>query len=265
MVNKRINCIDTSLYYSHYFSMNKDISKLIFDISKGSFYLVYLGIVTGPRDEEWIEEMLEDIFDVSLNNKAIKDYYDDEGFVVLNKYFKKNFKPNFKILLQSLDVGYNAHGESFQDIMEIYDVETLDFFLSFSSFLDGTTCHIVSKDYDLNFLDKAWSIFFQKIFWNKEVEIEIYENRNRDEKAYLSHLNNVIFNDIKINTKKVRPMFSYEFFCIKHRDYISFKKFMFYDATFDEEGLFFISSNKELSNIMISKYCAIQSSKTIKI
>lgn len=255
MGNKKIKCIDTSFHYEHYFFMNKNISELIFDLSKGNFYFIYLGIGTGPRDSQWIEECLDDIFDVSLNNKAVEDYYDD-GFIVLNKYFKKNFKPNFKILLQSIDIGYNVYGECFQDIIEIYDVETLDFFLSFSSYLDGTTCHIVSKDYDLDFLSKSWNIFFQKDFWNKKVNIEIYNNKNRDKKAYLAylaHLNDVVYNDVEIKTKKVRPIYSYEFFCVKNKDYINTKQFVFYDATFDEQGLFFISNDEELCNILVEK------------
>ena len=205
MIHKEL--ITTRLLFSHNESMGglkKEATK-IYELSEGYVYLLCSDGCEKPCDDEFIHHKL----DYYLNPTTYVPKRDN----AYRFYFGVDFRLKFDRIFSSIFYKKYRIPEDYT-ILKIYDIKTLNFFLSTNN---EEEMHIFSSDFDQNFLKTYLDEYYQ-------------------------------------NLDKYRSMRSYEYILSKHGDYIAAKKFIFYDTYADDEDsrYLFITGNKKVYDNVVN-------------
>jgi len=184
------------------FSKNRSVGDLrkesseILQLSGNYVYLLCSDGCENPYDDELIQDKLDYYLDP-------ESYFPDRD-ISYQTYFDTDFVLNYKRVFSS-QFYQKLRIPNDYTILKVYDVKTLNFFLSVDN---DEEIHIFSSDYDISFLET----FLDEYYHNK-----IYEH-----------------------TLKI-----YEYVLEKYTDYFATKNFIFYDTYADDEedNYLFISKN----------------------
>ena len=179
----------------------KEESNKIFELSEDCVYLLCSDGCENPYDDELINHKLDYYLDPTTYLPKRDDIY--------QSYFNTNFIPNFDRVFSSKFYQKYRIPEDYT-ILKIYDVKTLNFFLSVDN---DEEIHIFSSDYDISFLETFLDDYYQ-------------------------------------NIEKYRSIKTYEYVLDKHKDYIASKKFIFCDTYADDEdtNYLLITGNEVIFN-----------------
>ena len=189
------------------FSKNRNVGGLkkeaeyIYRLSSDYVYLLCSDGCEKPYDDELIRHKIDYYFDMTTYIPQRNDEF--------QSYFDKDFIPNFDRVFSSNFYQKYRIPEDYT-ILKIYDVKTLNFFLSVDN---DEEIHIFSSDYDISFLE----IYLD----------EYYEN-----------------------IKEYHHIKTYEYVLEKYKEYISSKKFIFYDTYADDENHNYLLISSEVQNIV---------------
>ena len=129
----------------------KEEASSIFNLSENYVYLLCSDGCENPYDDELIQHKIDYYLDEMTYMPERDDNYQD--------YFNTDFIPNFdRIFSSSFYQKYNIPTD--YTILKIYDVKTLNFFLSVDN---DEEIHIFSSDYDISFLKTYLNEYYQNI------------------------------------------------------------------------------------------------------